>query len=258
MSRSLVSAVYDQLHRFEAASREQAYPIHKRLRLPEDQDVYDLIARSSAVPAGGLILDAGCGTGFGTMRIAAATGCHAHGISLSAAEVAHAEAHALREGLADQVSFSVASFDDPLDGTYDLVIAVESIKHSTALPQALRRLTDALHPGGALMVVDDVLVGNADQLLIDRIQDSWALFRVYRDSDFQTAIPAQPPITEDLTDLVQRRSRADLWLRTTLLRLASRIRRRNRPVYDIFRAGLDLESLYRVGCMRYHMMSWRR
>lgn len=256
MNRASVATVYDRLLNFESAGRKQAYPIHKRLRLPAQQDIYDLVAQGVTLPKTGRILDAGCGTGFGTLKLAAKTGCAAHGISLSAAEVAYAQAHAVQAGHGHRVSFSVSSFDDDLESSYDLIVAVESLKHSANL-STMRCLFETLRPGGTLIVVDDVLVDDANPSRLDRLKSAWALSSVYREHEFRTALAPRFPASTDLTHLVQRRSTANLWLRHAVLNAASLLRPRNQAVHNIFRAGLDLESLYRQGCMRYLMMSWR-
>ena len=73
---------------------------------------------------------------------------------------------------------------------------------------------------------------------------------------FTEALPSPPCRVEDLTGYTHRASPARLWLRRRLLGLAGALRPRYRQLSEIYGAGLDLETLYRQGHMRYLMMRW--
>lgn len=252
MSRQQVASVYDRLLEFEAPRHGAAYPVHKKLGLPEGKDVYDLLAEGAAVAPGAVILDAGCGTGFGTTRLAQRLSREAVGISLSEPEVARARAAAV----AATVRFEVQSFDEVAANAYGLIVAVESLKHSADVGHSIRRLIDALQPGASLMVVDDVLTGAPDPARLRRLESAWALPRVYRQSDFTDAHPELTCHIEDLTPWTRRLSLPRLWLRRALLAAAAVVRPGLRKLAPIYAAGFDLDALYRQGHMRYLVMRW--
>ncbi|MEM1437721.1 MAG: class I SAM-dependent methyltransferase [Pseudomonadota bacterium] len=258
MNEQSVTSVYDRLIRFESRRHGSPYPIHKRLSLPDATDVYALIAQGLELKPGSNILDAGCGTGYGSRILATATGCHTHGISVSADEVEFARKHAAQREVAKQLSFSETSFDCVAEAQYDLVVAVESVKHSPRLPDTISTLLAALRPGGRLIIVDDVLTGRPDGTMLQRLQAAWALTRVYSEADFTPPIAATAPHILDLTPHVRARGGAALWLRRQALKAARRLRPGKHDVFEIFQAGLDLEMLYRQRFMRYLMMSWHK
>ncbi|MEL6447101.1 MAG: methyltransferase domain-containing protein [Pseudomonadota bacterium] len=252
MNRQQVASVYDRLVAFEAPRHGGTYPVHKKLDLPDGKDVYDLVAEGVAVAPGAIILDAGCGTGFGTSRLAQRLRREALGISLSEPEVTQARAGAGTGA----VHFAVQSFDEVDVQAYGLIVAVESLKHSANLARSIRHLIEGLQPGASLVVVDDVLTGAPDPERLRRLEAAWALACVYRESDF---IDAHPTITceiEDLTPWTRRVSLPRLWLRRALLAAASAVRPGVRELAPIYAAGFDLDTLYRRGHMRYLMMRW--
>lgn len=258
MSDPRVVSVYDQLVGFEAPRHAQAYPVHKPLAMPGGGDIYDHITQQLTLPPQPRILDAGCGSGFGTRRLAMATGGDVLGISVSAQEIDTARKLAQDAVSEASVRFAVADFDGVEADQYDLIVAVESLKHSPDLARSLSRLVGALRWGGQLIVVDDVLTGSPQPQHLTRLTDAWALAEVYRREHFRTISGALPCAVEDLTDFTVSASRGRLWLRGRLLTLARVLRPRLRELSAIFAAGLDLEMLYRQGHMRYLMMRWSR
>ena len=252
MSRQQVASVYDRLVEFEAPRHGSAYPVHKKLALPDGKDVYDLVAERVDVAPGATVLDAGCGTGFGTLRLAQRLSREAVGISLSAPEVARAHATAGTE----PVRFEVQSFDEVAAETYGLIVAVESLKHSENLGHSIRHLIRALQPGASLVVVDDVLTGEPDPARLRRLETAWALPRVYRESNFTGAHPDIECQIDDLTPWTRRLSLPRLWIRRALLAAAAAARPSLRELAPIYAAGFDLDALYRQGHMRYLMMRW--
>jgi cyclopropane fatty-acyl-phospholipid synthase-like methyltransferase len=158
LNERAVGHLYDALHAFESRHRNELYPVHKKLRFaePETADIYDWIIARLDLPSGGEILDAGCGVGFGSLRLAQRSACRVTGISLSGNEIAGATAAVTRTGLHDRVRFLNLSFDHLPHGTYDLVVAVESLKHSADLGRSLRSILRSLKPGGQLVIIEDL------------------------------------------------------------------------------------------------------
>lgn len=115
-----------------------------------------LVAEAAGVLKAPRILDAGCGLGGLGLALLARSGGTLEGISLSPEQIARAGEEAAKRGLGAPARFRVASYDDPLAGPYDLIVAVEALVHSPDLAASLANLARALAPGGKLIVVDDV------------------------------------------------------------------------------------------------------
>ena len=98
--------------------------------------------------AGGRVLDAACGVGWGTALLAG--GCaEAVGVDLSPAAIAeareaHGEAARFERGDLRELPFG--------DGDFDHVVCFEALAHVADPPQALDELRRVLRAGGALLV----------------------------------------------------------------------------------------------------------
>ncbi len=103
----------------------------------------------------GVILDAGCGVGTATARVAEVLGPanQVHGINISEAQVeqARARAPACRFEVMDAAQIS---FDDE---AFDLVVSVESAYHFDTREDFLRGAFRTLRPGGRLRMSDVLL-----------------------------------------------------------------------------------------------------
>jgi SAM-dependent methyltransferase len=260
--KSRVSGLYDALHAFEARYRGSApYPVHKRLSFPDgrDRDVYDWIAEHVTLPPGARVLDAGCGTGFGTFRLAEAMSAKVSGISLSAAEIASARRAARDRGRAEQVDFEVADYDALPAAAFDCVVAVESVKHSHDLPGTLASLTRSLRRGGMLMVVEDCGSGDTADPLADRLKRAWHLSELYSERDYLAAAPELEWQVSDLTAAVFQRSRAAAIVSRAAVRATALVSRPfSASVAGAFEGAAALEDLYAAGRMHYKALMGRR
>ena len=255
MSSDFTARLYDSLHLHESRYRRGvAYPVHKRLRFPDADmdDIYDWIAANVAVPADGAILDAGCGVGFGTMRLAEQTGAAATGISVSAREIDSARGAAEESTARPRVSFENMTFDDVSPRAFDLIVAVESLKHSLDLQLSLAALAAALRPGGRLVIVEDCFVGDPENDDARRLRELWGLQALYSEEQF-CALPVPSSCTAvDLTDYMPatgltsrlRSAMTRLYLRLTRGAMADETRM-------AFAGGVCLQKLYASGHMRY-------
>ena len=177
-----------------------AWDLHLSNRLAVDATLPILLGtdRYHVVPAGesAKVLDAGCGWG-GTIffaegereraadvhvppsRLDAPPAPAYEGITLSPTQAAAATATAAARGLSDRAVFRVASFESPLPReAYAAIFAIESLEHSSNLTATLRNLGAALRPGGALVLVTDLLaVGASDPLRRGEADDVLRLFR---------------------------------------------------------------------------------
>ncbi|GAA3010021.1 SAM-dependent methyltransferase [Streptomyces fulvorobeus] len=116
----------------------------------------DLMTDRLHIGPGSRVLDLGCGTGRPALRIADRTGADVTGISISHKQVERATALAADRGLADRVRFERAdAMDLPFAaGSFDAVIALESIIHMPDRARVLRQVARVLRPGGRLVLTD--------------------------------------------------------------------------------------------------------
>jgi SAM-dependent methyltransferase len=104
---------------------------------------------ASQLAAGARVLDAGCGTGYGS-AILAATGP----ASLIAVDVAETAVELTRAALGEDADVRVADVRElPLpDGSVDLVVCFEVIEHLERREQALREFARVLTSAGTLLI----------------------------------------------------------------------------------------------------------
>lgn len=121
----------------------------------------DIMISKLPVGPGTRVLDVGCGIGKPAVRLAQKTGATVVGISINQQQIDEGNARAAAEGLADRVSFQRANaLELPFeDGSFDAVLAFESICHMPRLP-ALREMSRVLVPGGRIALTD--LIKNED------------------------------------------------------------------------------------------------
>jgi SAM-dependent methyltransferase len=111
------------------------------------------------------VLDVGCGIGGATRYLAATAGCAVTGIDLTPAYIAAAEELTRRTGLADRVTYGVASaLAMPFEnGTFDAAITFHVAMNIKDRPALYREVARVLKPG-ALFCSYDVMKGGSDDL----------------------------------------------------------------------------------------------
>ena len=260
-----------QLHVMRSESGSQAQPIHRALRdpaggPPSPSVIHRLILDAVALPPSPRVLDAGCGYGATAFDLQPQTGGTWLGITLSPIQVQRATAEAARRGMADKLAFAVQSYDAPLPGPFDLVIAIESLIHSTAPAASIANLAAHLAPDGHLVVADDMpepgLAGE-DAADLDLFRRMWRCPVAPPAPDWRAAIAgAGLALVEerDLTGLIllgapeelrairARQQRRAFWL--------GLVGRGLREQADI--GGRTLELLHLRGAVRYRMMVGRK
>lgn len=248
---SQVSHIYDALFSFESKKRTEAYPIHKKIEF-EGGSLLDWVEKTSGAAEGVRILDAGCGTGntlFQFHHKHKATGI---GLTLSQQEVDFAMRQAGKIPDAD-LQFLKRDFASDLKdlGEFDLVICIESLKHTPEPQQVIESLSQRLKPGGKLVIVDDLLVSDRNATgNIERHKDLWhapgfvsighmetmlkSTFNVKPQKvDFSDAVPAKKPLSRMLIMALMR-----------LFRLFSTRKGQWRRNLDTYLGAMILESLY--------------
>ncbi|MRG61694.1 methyltransferase domain-containing protein [Agromyces sp. CFH 90414] len=137
--------------------------------------------RAAALDRGGVVLDAGCGTGWSSVALAAAfPRARVVGVDLDEASIDEARGHAAVAGVADRVRFlvgdagetaTVRAAAEAVDAPagFDLVTVFEALHDMGRPAAALAAFREALADGGALLVADE-RVGEAFQADADPVE----------------------------------------------------------------------------------------
>ena len=244
-----VSKIYDKLSNFESKnSHRSAYPVHKKIQFqnPAIKNIYQWIIKNISLAQNPKILDAGCGVGYGSTLLADHYNAKVKGLSLSQKEIQHAKAY-LQEKKHLQVEFVVSSYDELTQEKFDLIVAIESLKHAPNLAYTIERLDKHLHEGGTLFIADDFWEGKQIGKLEQQLKEDWALYQLYKKQDYLPKGKAWEIQEHNMTALVsQKSSLAKELYYKYLLHISP-----NKAIDNIFRGGLALEQLFKKGRMSY-------
>lgn len=86
------------------------------------------IAAKLALQPGMRVLDIGCGWGGLALHLHKVAGVQVHGITLSQEQIAYAKAWAVRDGVADKVTFGLTDYRD-VEGPFDRIVSVGMFEH---------------------------------------------------------------------------------------------------------------------------------
>jgi ubiquinone/menaquinone biosynthesis C-methylase UbiE len=123
-----------------------------RARWPDTRDLLDLVR----VGPGARCLDLGCGGGDVSFELAQLVGPNGHvtGVDMDEVKLALGRASAVEKGLAN-VEFRAANVNDWSEAeSYDLVYCRLLLEHLSRPVDLLRRMWDAVRPGGTIVVED--------------------------------------------------------------------------------------------------------
>lgn len=239
-----VSNLYNKLHTIESRTKSvKLYPIHKRLYLPNNIDIYDFLIDHYQLEGGMHILDAGCGVGYGSIKISEKTQATLKGISVSSLEVQNATQNAINRQNT-RCSFEVMSFIEVPKNTYDVIICVESLKHAIPIHLSVKKLMEGLKENGRLVIVDDFYnsgmgFGKEEQGLIE----DWCLHKLIDLEDLPNSN------VKDITHSVKIKSGL---LSTIKLKGLAMLKPFVTPTFlSLFRGGVYLDILYHKKKMKY-------
>ncbi|MGH9277994.1 MAG: SAM-dependent methyltransferase [Acidimicrobiales bacterium] len=271
-----IAAFYDWLSRSVQVTNWVAYrdrfasfTMHKRLHAEPNgrrtagvEYVNDRVLDAAGLGAGAHVLDAGCGFGGTVFHWHGRIGGRYEGVTISPVQHRIAVREARRRGIGAACRFRVQSYDDPLGGGFDAVVAIESLIHSSDLGHTVANLAAALRPGGTLLVLDDMATGDLDSRRpreAGLLRTHWGCGRYPTEHDYREAITsAGLRLTgdEDLSPLMRPRPDGDLdRLEATYARLHRTLAVRPvRTVVSAFLGGIALERLHASGDVRYRLL----
>jgi cyclopropane fatty-acyl-phospholipid synthase-like methyltransferase len=225
--------------------------------------LHDVLAETVPLAPLRQVLDAGCGLGGTMLYLAERCGASFTGVTLSEAQAAAGRRAAARAGLGERVRIVVGSYDEPPEGLFDLVVAIESLAHSESPALSIAALAARLAPGGQIAIVDDFPLaaarGTSDLALF---QSGWRLPALPTAEELGHMLTAQGlsiATERDLTPETRPRTLVRIAALEALnLMLRALAPPRAKPLLDSYRGGLALERLYRRALIRYRLVVARR
>ena len=163
------TAIFDNLGLYEQWDDDYYHPLALKLY---DRAVGDLLGLVEA-PAGGRVLDAGCGPGVHSIR-ATLQGYRVLALDVSQTALDEAERRARKAGVADSIEFQQADLTHLQleDASFDSVFCWGVVIHIPEIGRALDHLVRVVAPGGRLALqvtncdaFDHKLEGAARKLL---------------------------------------------------------------------------------------------
>lgn len=247
--RNLYNALFDLESKFK---KEAAYPIHKRMNFGNEfNDVYELLLSQIDIQ-NKTILDAGCGVGFGSFLLAKSGAQYVKGISISEKEIERANA-IKNELQINNTNFEVTTFDHTTANQYDIIICVESLKHTLDFEKSFDKLLNGLKPNGTLCIIDDFFDGKENKTS-NQFQNDWHLNYLIALSHLKVDTTAFEWSKMDLNKWLYPKS---LWKINSQL-FFFKILKRNAAFKKLFRGGLLLDKLYAQKQMTYALVQIKR
>jgi SAM-dependent methyltransferase len=280
MATDDISLYYDELHRwtkkdtsFQIFSGLENDTIHRFL-IDTDTDtgsfspdtIYKFI--DPQMPSHGLFsgLDAGCGYGGTCFHCLEVHGGHWTGVTISREQWSYANSIAKARGLEGAVDFQLISYDAPLPGRFNVIVAIESLIHSADPAFTLTNLVSSLDPGGRLIVVDDMPahhIRESDANIFAEFKQAWRCPHALSAEAWKNIARLQGlhlVAEQDLSHLLKPRPEPDLdaALDDLSSQRSQKIEQGFPRLSDAEIGGLHLERLLRRGAIRYMMLVFEK
>jgi len=253
-----LSDLYDALFSFESGHKSGHYPIHKSISIDERALLEWMIAQIAVKP-GLRVLDAGCGTGHTLFTLQSyIPNIDGVGISISKREIDFANKMASAEN--SVLDFQHRNMEAPLDdlGTFDLIFAIESLKHTGQPALVIHSLCEALKEEGQLVVVDDYLNENHVFKIITEHKKLWDAPGFICRHDMAAVLTDRKDITYDVIDLSKHVKTKAYWrimaiekLLRLMISVASRLGINYRNLLT-YRGAMLLELLHKQQLAGYY------
>ena len=265
-----VSQIYDQLFEFEKEKKSgEAYPIHKKLDFQKVEggeglvDITELIFKRFPEGECLRILDAGCGVGYSLTQICAGTQHWGLGISLSKKELAKAREIREQYGLGNKLAFRQLSFDDEMGGQFDVILAMESLKHAPSWRKSYKNLTSHLKVGGHFFVLEDYVAPRLAAKAGKRFQALWSVPELYTEKEFLLeSRENQLKLIEriDLDQALDKKSASLSKIKARIAGLFSSFMGKGKwkELLRIYEGGLWMDYLYAKGQFRYRLLQFEK
>ncbi len=259
---------YDSLARYFGRSKDP-YPVHKSLNLPREQNhtgfstVNDWLIQNIDFAPGEKVLDAGCGVGYTLVELCRRYPLKGTGITLSAVEKERAEFFAGKRGLEKSLGFRRQSYDDPIKGKFNTIIAIESLKHSNNLAFSINNLAKSLQPGGRMIIAEDLwLQKPRDDRKLRSLHGSMSFRHDYSLPDYRKALEEAGLELEQVTELNPYIKSRKAWKIRFLIFLSACLKKLFftgplHRMYFIFHAGFIFEDYYRKNMLQYSVLEAR-
>ena len=248
-----ISGLYNSLFELESKFKKQTvYPIHKRMNFGNTfGDVYEFLLSKIDIKDK-VILDAGCGVGFGTFLIAKNGAQMVNGISISSNEIERANEVKNLSKL-QNINFEVATFDAIKSNQYDVIICLESLKHALDFEKSFEIILNGLKPNGTLCVIDDFFDGNENKTS-KALKKDWHLNFLITVSHLKVDKNRFDTIIDDLTPWMFSKSVFKINLKIFFFELFQL----NSAFKKLFKGGLLLDKLYAKKQMSYSLIQIKK
>lgn len=247
-------------HRFnKKGGNDTSYSIHKRFSDSSGLlSVNQWLLKRFSVQ-GKAVLDMGCGVGETTKLLAEEGAVKIVGVSVCADEIQLATS--LHKDIGN-LSFVVGDFEKDNFGVFDVVLAIESLKHSKDLKNVAKQLGIQIRKGGELVVVEDV--SNSSSLKnFNLYKKAWCLNELYSEKNYMDALKHVGFVhqeSEDMTKGIRIPKFTFLKLKISLFKLMYSIFPNGKVSRTIliFLGGFLMDEYYAKGQMKYKAMIFKK